>query len=156
MKWQLCLAAVAISAAAPASGETMPTEVVYHEGAVEASLTGAPGDAEAGVKVMTTRSQGNCVACHQVGKLSNVPFQGDIAPSLDGVADRYSEAQLRGILANAKMTFEGSFMPAFYKTKGYIRPGDAYTGKAATEPLPPILDAQQIEDVLAFLMTLKD
>ncbi len=157
MKWQFCLAAAAaISAAAPALSETMPTEVVYHEGAVDTSLTGNAGDPVSGVKVMTTRSQGNCVACHQISKLSDVPFQGDIAPPLDGVADRYSEAQLRGIVANAKMTFEGSFMPAFYKTKGYIRPGDAYTGKAAKEPLPPILDAQQIEDVLAFLMTLKD
>ena len=54
------------------------------------------------------------------------------------------------------MTFDGTFMPAFYKVDGFIRPGDAYTGKAGTEPLPPILDAQQIEDVVAFLMTLKD
>ena len=54
------------------------------------------------------------------------------------------------------MTFEGSFMPAFYKTEGFIRPGAAYSGKAPEGDLPPILSAQQIEDVVAFLMTLKE
>ena len=51
---------------------------------------------------------------------------------------------------------DGTFMPAFYKTTGFIRPGDAYTGKAAPEDLPPILSAQQIEDVVAYLLTLKE
>ena len=63
---------------------------------------------------------------------------------------------MRGILADAKMTFPGTVMPGFYKVSGYIRPGDAYTGKAGTEPLPPLLSAQQIEDVVAYLTTLKD
>jgi sulfur-oxidizing protein SoxX len=54
------------------------------------------------------------------------------------------------------MTFDGTIMPAFYKTSGYIRPGDAYTGKAGTEPLPPVLNAQQVEDVVAYLMTFKE
>ncbi|MDH5452562.1 MAG: c-type cytochrome, partial [Paracoccaceae bacterium] len=68
-----------------------------------------------------------------------------------------SEAELRGIVANSKMTFEDSMMPSFYKTKGYIRPGDAFTGKAAEgDELPPLLTAQQIEDVVAYLMTLKE
>ncbi len=83
---------------------------------------------------MTTNALGNCVACHQISQLPEVSFQGNIAPPLDGVADRYSEAQLRGIVANAKMTFEGSFMPAFYKTDGYVRPGNGYTGKAPKGP----------------------
>ena len=54
------------------------------------------------------------------------------------------------------MMFDGTVMPAFYKTTGYIRPGNAYTGKAAEGELPPILDAQQVEDVLAYLLTLKE
>ncbi len=70
-------------------------------------------------------------------------------------ADRWNEAQLRGIVANAKKTFDGTIMPSFYKTSGFIRPGDGYTGKAAEETLSPMLSAQQIEDVVAFLMTLK-
>lgn len=148
--------AVAFAAATPALSEMAPKDVAYVEGAVEASLTGTPGNPDEGVKVMTTNALGNCVACHQVNAIPNVQFPGNIAPPLDGVADRWSEAQLRGIVANAKMTFEGSFMPAFYKTEGFIRPGAAYSGKAPEGDLPPILSAQQIEDVVAFLMTLKE
>lgn len=157
MTRQLWLASVmAMAIAAPATSETAPTSVAYSEGAIAQSLSGQPGDPAMGAKIMTTNALGNCVACHQIGAMSDVPFQGTIAPPLDGVADRYDEAQLRGIVANAKMTFEGSFMPAFYKTEGFTRPGDAYTGKAAPADLPPILNAQQIEDVVAYLLTLKE
>lgn len=156
MTRQLWLASVvALSITTPAVSETAPTAVAYAEGAIEQSLSGAPGNAEEGMKVMTTAALGNCVACHQIGTMPDVQFQGNIAPPLDGAADRYSEAQLRGIVANAKMTFEGSFMPAFYKTEGFTRPGGGYTGKAPEGDLPPILTAQQIEDVVAYLLTLK-
>ena len=149
-------AAIFAGLAAAAGAETLPADVGYDEGAVAQSLSGQPGDATAGAKIMTTAALGNCVACHVIGAMPAVEFPGNIAPPLDGAADRWSEAQLRGIVSNAKMTFEGSFMPAFYKSTGYIRPGDAYTGKAAQEPLPPILTAQQVEDVVAYLLTLKD
>lgn len=152
----LLVSAMAAAIAGPAFSEMAPSAVTYVEGAVEGSLSGAPGNPEEGVKVMTTAALGNCVACHQVNAIPNVQFPGTIAPPLDGVADRWSEAQLRGIVANAKMTFEDSFMPAFYKTEGFIRPGAAYTGKAPEGDLPPILTAQQVEDVVAFLMTLKE
>jgi L-cysteine S-thiosulfotransferase len=151
-----CASVMAMVIATPAICETAPKEVVFAEGAVEASLTGVPGDPANGVKVMTTNALGNCVACHQIAALPDVEFPGNIAPALDGVADRWTEAQLRGIVTNAKMTVEGSFMPAFYKVDGFNRPGDGFTGKAGTEPLAPILNAQQIEDVVAFLMTLKE
>ena len=88
--------------------------------------------------------------------MPDVQFQGDVGPALDGAGDRWTEAQLRGIVSNAKMTFEGTRMPAFYKTEGFIRPGDGYTGKAAPPDLPPILTAQQVEDVVAYLLTLKE
>lgn len=157
MTGRLWLAAVAAFAAAvPAMSETAPKDVAFVEGAIEASLSGAPGNPEEGAKVMTTNALGNCVACHQIAALPEVEFPGDIGPPLDGAADRWTEAQLRGIVTNAKMTFDGTFMPAFYKENGFIRPGDGFTGKAGTEPLAPILDAQQIEDVVAFLMTLKE
>lgn len=134
-----------------------PGDVVYSDGgAVEASLSGAPGDPAEGAKVMTNRGLGNCVACHQISAL-DAPFQGEVGPALDGVAEYRSAEELRGIVANAKMTFEGSVMPAFYKTSGFVRPGDGYTGKAANEAeIEPILSAQQIEDVVAFLQTLKN
>ena len=56
---------------------------------------------------MAIRALGNCVACHAVSRMSDVPFQGEVGPSLDGAADRWDEAQLRGIVANAKMIFDG-------------------------------------------------
>ena len=152
--WMAAVAALCLTT--PVLGETSPTAVAYTDGAIETSLTGGPGDAAAGKTVMTTASLGNCVACHQIGTIPEADFQGDIAPPLDGVAGRYTEAQLRGLVANAKMTFEGSFMPAFYKTEGFIRPGAAYSGKAPTEALPPILTAQQVEDVVAYLMTMTE
>lgn len=147
---------LSVMAVPAAMAETAPADVAFQEGAVSASLSGAPGDPENGVKVMTTAAKGNCVACHVVESIPNVQFPGTIAPPLDGVADRYDEAHLRGIVTNAKMTFEGSFMPAFYKTDGFIRPGNAYTGKAPEGDLPPILTAQEIEDVVAYLLTLKE
>ena len=157
MTRQLLLASVMAAAmATPAVSETAPSEVVFDGGAVAVSLTSVAGDPAAGMEVMTTRPLGNCVACHVVNAIPKVQFPGNIAPPLDGVAGRYSPEQLRGILINAKMTFDGSFMPAFYKTEGFIRPGDAYTGKAPEGALPPILSAQQIEDVLAYLLTLKE
>ena len=136
--------------------EITPENVAFSDGAVAESLSGSAGNVEEGVKVMSSRGLGNCVACHEVSALPDVPFQGEVGPALDGAGDRWSEAELRGIVSNAKMTFEGSMMPSFYKTSGYIRPGDAYTGKAGSEPLPPLLTAQQIEDVVAYLLTLKE
>ncbi len=148
-------AAMSIMMGGAALAETAPGDVVYTDGAVAQSLTGTPGNPEEGAKVISTRALGNCVACHVVSAMPKVQFQGDVGPSLDGVASRWDEAQLRGIVANAKMMFEGTRMPAFYKTTGFIRPGDGYTAKAAPADLPPILTAQQIEDVVAYLMTLK-
>lgn len=147
--------AMLCASAAPGLTETAPAEVEFTDGAVETSLTGAAGNPEEGVRIMTTNALGNCVACHQIAALPDVEFPGTIAPALDGAADRWSEAQLRGIVANAKMTFPDSFMPAFYKTEGFIRPGDGFTGKAPTGDMAPILNAQQIEDVVAYLVTLK-
>lgn len=152
----LTLAAALLGGAALA-GEVGPKEVAFTEdGAIEASLTGTAGDAANGAIIMGTKSKGNCVACHEITALADVPFHGEVGPLMDGAGDRWSEAELRGLVANAKMTFEGTVMPAFYKMDGFTRPGDAYTGKAPTEALTPILTAQEIEDVVAFLVTLKD
>ncbi|MEO1550863.1 MAG: sulfur oxidation c-type cytochrome SoxX [Pseudomonadota bacterium] len=147
---------VAIGTAAPGlAGEVKPTDVVFKDGAVMTSLTGVPGNPEQGA-VLMNKGAGNCIACHAVSALSELAFHGEIGPPLDGVAERYSEAELRGIVTNAKVMFEGSVMPSFYKTVGFVRPGDAYTGKAAEGALDPLLTAQQIEDVVAYLGTLKD
>ena len=152
----LTLAGVFVAGAALANS-VAPDEVTYGEyGAVEASLSGAEGNADKGREIFSTKSMGNCVSCHAVSALPDVPFQGEVGPMLDGVGGYRSAEELRGIVANAKMTFEGTVMPAFYKTSGFIRPGNGYTGKAAEGPIDPILSAQDVEDVVAFLMTLQD
>jgi sulfur-oxidizing protein SoxX len=135
------------------SADTAPEAVVFGElGAVEDTLTGTPGDAETGLKVATTRSMGNCVACHAAEGWADAPLPGNIGPVLTSVAHRYTQAELRGILVNSKHMFEGTVMPSFYNVSNIIRPGDGYTGKAATE-LAPLLEAQQIEDLVALLQT---
>lgn len=152
----LALAAAAVVTTSGAwAAEIAPTQVAFEDGSVTSSLSGAPGDPAAGALVMN-RGAGNCVACHQVTALPQYDFQGNVGPSLDGVGDRWEEAQLRGIIANAKMMFPETVMPSFYKTEGFTRPGNAYTGKAAEGPLEPLLTAQQIEDVVAYLLTLKE
>jgi len=152
----LAILALAAATSAASAGDIAPTAVVFTDGSVETSLTGVPGDPARGRAVLSDRALGNCVACHQVSEMADVPFQGNIGPMLDGAGDRWSEAELRGIVANAKMMFEDSLMPSFYKTEGFFRPGKAYTGKAADETFGPLLDAQQIEDVVAYLSTLKE
>lgn len=146
----ILIATFALGATAVYAAETPPSEVVFGEyGAVAESLSGAPGDAASGAKVFANRKQGNCLACHQNGDMPDALFQGEIGPSLDDVGNRWEEAELRGIVANAKKVFEGTIMPGFYRGEGYVRPLEKFAGK-------PILTAQQVEDVVAYLMTLKE
>lgn len=157
MKYSGLAVSIALATSVSATAqEVSPTAVSFTDGAVEQSLSGVAGDAVQGRMVVGNKSLGNCVACHQVSDLDDVPFQGEIGPPLDGAGDRWSEAELRGIVSNAKIMFEESMMPSFYKTEGFIRPGKAYTGKAADDTFGPLLTAQQIEDVVAYLTTLKD
>ncbi|MEM7507341.1 MAG: sulfur oxidation c-type cytochrome SoxX [Pseudomonadota bacterium] len=142
----LCLAAFASAAIA---GTVSPANVVFEDGAVATPLTGTPGDPVKGKEWFVGRKLGNCLACHVNSDATDESFHGEVGPPLDGVADRWGEAELRGILANSKMTFEGTIMPAFYKDSGYTRPREEFAGKT-------ILTAQQIEDVVAYLMTLNE
>ncbi len=152
------LALVATLSAGSAYAEMVaPADVKFTEdGAVEMSLTGVAGNAEEGKAIMVSKKLGNCVACHAASAYSEAAFPGNVGPSLDGVADRWNQAELRGILTNSKLTYEGTVMPAYYKVDGFTRPGNAYTGKAADDSFGPLLSAQQVEDVVAFLMTMKD
>jgi sulfur-oxidizing protein SoxX len=136
------------------SAETAPTDVSFTEyGEVMESLTGVPGNPEEGYKSAVSRGMGNCVACHTAEGWSKEQFPGDVGPDLTGVANRHEEAQLRGILVNAKHTFPETVMPAFYNVSDLYRPGDGYTGKAAKSLDVTVLTAQQIEDILALLLT---
>lgn len=155
MKRKIIALGFACMASGALAGNVAPGDVTFTDGAVQKSLTGEPGDPVRGREVVGSKSLGNCVACHANSEMSEIPFHGEIGPMLDGAGERWSEAQLRGMLVNAKNMFPGTMMPAFYKVDGFTRPGDDYTGKAAPEDLDPILTAQQIEDVVAYLSTLK-
>lgn len=154
---KLCTSAIGLAfAATVATADVIaPSDVEYVDGAILTSLTGVPGDIANGAEIMN-KGAGNCIACHAVSQLSHLPFHGEIGPPLDWAGETWSEAELRGIVANAKIMFEGTRMPSFYKTEGFIRLGNGYTGKAHEGEVKPLLTAQEIEDVVAFLMTLKE
>lgn len=135
-----------------ASAETIaPDDVVFDDSnAVVASLTGAAGDAAVGRKVFADRKLGNCLACHANADQNDQPFHGEVGPPLDGVADRWSAKELRGILVNSKQVFgDQTIMPSFYRLKNGVRTMEKFQGKT-------ILTAEQVEDVIAYLLTLKE
>lgn len=144
----IAIGAVMATSIAHAEG-IKPSEIMFDDGMVSASLTGVAGNAEEGRKVFMNRKLGNCLACHVNSDMSEQSFHGEVGPPLDGAADRWSEAELRAIVANSKEVFEGTIMPAFYKDAGYERPLEKFANKS-------ILSAQQVEDVVAYLLTLKE
>ena len=115
--------------------------------AIPQALTGTPGDAARGRAIVANRQQGLCLLCH-TGPIPEERFQGNLAPDLSGAGSRWSEGQLRLRIADAQRLNPASIMPAYYRTDGLARVGANWQGK-------PVLDAQQIEDVVAFLLTLK-
>lgn len=140
----------ALGIAGAALSETPPSEVNFQDGVVAESLTGQPGDPEQGRELFAARKLGNCLACHRNSDLDEEQFHGEVGPPLDGVGDRWSAEELRAIVVNAKQVFgDQTIMPAFYRTDGFFRPLDKFEGKT-------ILEAQQIEDVVAYLLTLKE
>ena len=142
----------AIMVAMPASAAEMVKYTITgteHESAIEKSLTGKAGDPARGRKLAINRKKGNCLACHEITALKDQPYHGEVGPSLDGVASRYKPGQLRMMIVNQKVYFPDTIMPAMYKNKGLTRVKDKFKGK-------PILTAQEVEDVLAFLLTLKE
>jgi sulfur-oxidizing protein SoxX len=116
--------------------------------AIPASLTGAPGDAERGEKIVTNRQVGLCLLCH-AGPYPQERFQGTLAPDLKGAGARWSEGQLRLRIVDASRLNPQTIMPPYYRVDGLIRVSPGFRGK-------PILTAEQIEDVVAYLKTLRD
>ena len=141
-------AAVALGGAASAA-EVAPNDVSFEDGAVSASLTGASGNPADGRKWFVNRKLGNCLACHENSDTKEELFHGEVGPVLDGAGERWSEAELRGIVVNAKNTFEDTIMPSFYNVDRAYRPLEQFDGKS-------ILNAQQVEDIVAYLLTLKE
>lgn len=146
---------LASAATAQGGGATAPGLVPYRvtqpdgSSAIVEPLTDKPGDPAAGAKVVANRRLGNCLGCHQVSALGSEDFHGEVGPSLDGVGGRWDAAHLRMIVVNPKRVFtEETVMPAFYRVDGLRRVRPEFEGK-------PILTAQQVEDVVAYLATLK-
>ena len=115
--------------------------------AVMQSLTGSAGDPARGRAIITDRQKGFCLLCHG-GPFSEEPLQGNLAPSLAGAGSRWNEGQLRLRLMDNKRINAESIMPAYHRIEGLNRVGPVWRDK-------PILNAAEIEDVLAFLMGLK-
>ena len=116
--------------------------------AIPASLTGAAGDPTRGRAVILDRRLGACLLCH-TGPFPEEKFQGTLAPDLSGAGSRWSEGQLRLRIVDATRLDPDTIMPPYYRLDGLTRVGERWRGK-------PILSAEQIEDVVAFLLTLRD
>jgi sulfur-oxidizing protein SoxX len=140
------LAALLTSTGAVAPEELRPYTIVGD--AIPASLTGTAGDPVRGRAIMIDRRLGACMLCH-TGPFAEEKFQGTLAPDLAGAGSRWSEGQLRLRLVDPTRLNPDTIMPAYYRVEGLTRVGLAWHGK-------PILTAEQIEDVLAFLMTLRE
>ncbi|RYI99329.1 MAG: sulfur oxidation c-type cytochrome SoxX [Acetobacteraceae bacterium] len=112
------------------------------------SLTGVPGDAVRGRAIVATRQRGLCLLCH-AGPFPEERFQGDLAPSLAGAGSRLSEGRLRLRLVDGRRLNPATIMPSYYRSEGLHRVGPAWQGRT-------ILTAEEIEDVVAFLLTLRD
>lgn len=111
------------------------------------SLTGKPGDPVKGRALAIHRKKGNCLACH-VMPIPEQSFHGNIGPDLAGVADRYNAGELRLRLVDATVVNKDTIMPVFYRSAGLHRVLKKFKDKT-------VLQAQEVEDILAYLLTLK-
>ncbi len=116
--------------------------------AIPASLTGSPGDPERGGKIVANRQVGLCLLCHS-GPFPQERFQGTMAPDLKGAGARSTEGQLRLRIVDGSRINPETIMPPYYRVDGLARVAPNFRGKT-------ILTAEQIEDVVSYLMTLKD
>ena len=139
-------AALLLGASAASAQELRPYTVAGD--AIPASLTRVPGDAERGEKIVTNRQVGLCLLCHS-GPYPQERFQGTMAPDLKGAGSRSTEGQLRLRIVDGSRLNPDTIMPPYYRLDGLARVAPGFRGK-------PILTAEQIEDVVAYLMTLKD
>lgn len=131
---------------AAASPALQPYRVVGD--AIPEPLTATPGDPARGRAIVANRQVGLCLLCHS-GPFPEETFQGTLAPTLAGAGSRWSEGQLRLRLVDGRRLNPDSIMPAYLRTDHLTRVGSAWRSQ-------PVLDPQQIEDVVALLRTLRD
>jgi sulfur-oxidizing protein SoxX len=115
--------------------------------AIPESFTGTNGDPVRGRTIVANRQVGMCLLCHS-GPFPEDKFQGNIGPALDGAGNRWSKGQLRLRIVDASKVNPNTIMPPYYRVDGPMRVPPSYRGK-------PVLTAVEIEDVVAYLMTLK-
>lgn len=142
------VAIVLLAAALPyiAAAQTLASTTITGDGIAQ-SLTGRPGDAARGRALVVDRTT-TCILCHS-GPFPELRFQGDLAPNLKGAGGRWTIPQLRLRLVDASRFNPDTIMPSYYRVDGLTRVGRHWQGK-------PILDAEQIEDIVAYLATLRD
>ena len=138
-----CAAVLSVCAAA-----ALPVPFQVEGDAIRAPLTRDPPDVARGREIVKSRDAGACLLCHAVPETGE-RFVGNLAPSLAGVGAHFSAAQLRLRLVDSRRVVPDTIMPAYYSVEGLRRVGAAYRGKT-------ILSAQQIEDVVAYLASLKE
>ena len=131
-----------------AEGDTTVAYEVVDEVSIPQTLTDQPGDPENGRAVAIHRKKGNCLACH-IMPIPEQSFHGEIGPDLNGVASRYDAGELRLRIVNPKVLNPDTIMPAYYKNDGLHRVLKDFEGKT-------LLTAQEVEDVIAYLQTLKE
>jgi sulfur-oxidizing protein SoxX len=119
---------------------------VFGDDAIAASLTGAKGDAARGRAIIANRQVGLCLLCHS-GPFPEERFQGELAPDLRSAA-KLSEGQIRMRIVDPGRVNPETIMPAYFQSEGLTRVAPAFRGKT-------ILTAEQIEDIVAYLLTLK-
>jgi len=141
---RIVLLALALPCSAAAQG--LASYKVVGDG-IPNSLTGTAGDAAKGRALVLDRST-TCVLCHS-GPFPETRFQGDLAPDLTGSGTRWSTSQLRLRLVDASRLNPETIMPSYYRVEGLTRVGRNFAGK-------PILSAAEIEDIVAYLATLRD
>ena len=137
-----CLLAAVPGAQADA---LVPFEVV--EDTIPAPLTSEPGDAQRGRAVYVDRDRGHCLLCH-VSTHVQEPFAGTIGPDLSDVAEVYDAGQLRYRVVDSTLMNPDTVMPAYYRVEGLAQVDAAFEGK-------PVLTAQEVEDLIAFLLTFR-
>lgn len=114
----------------------------------ETPLTDQPGDATRGLAIIRDPSRASCLICHSIASLPDKD-QGGLGPPLDGVAEIYDAGQLRQRIIDARRGNPITIMPPYFTTDGLFRVGERWEGQT-------IYTAQDVEDVVAFLLTLKD
>jgi sulfur-oxidizing protein SoxX len=135
-----------LAATAASADELQPFKISGD--AIVEPLNGRRGDATRGRAIVVDRQRGLCLLCH-TGPFPDQRFQGTLAPGLGGAGSRWNEGQLRLRMVDSGKLNPQTIMPSYYRIDGLTRVGAAWQGK-------PVLTAEQIEDVVAFLVTLKD